>query len=130
MEQWILGELGDVFMYRELRRAMKTSYRKNKDDLVALVMRQYPTFVYHDREAVLPTGQVPVFAFHSVNPMVFELQMRYLAQNGYASLSAQHFYDILIGRKPPQAKAVMLTFDDGTRSLWSVERTRMILSLL
>jgi peptidoglycan/xylan/chitin deacetylase (PgdA/CDA1 family) len=93
-------------------------YWKNRDDLRALVLRQYPSFVYRSSREI-EQGEIPVFAFHSVLPDRFESQMAYLAVNGYRTLDADGLLDILRGRRPPRKNTVVLTFDDGRGSLWS-----------
>ena len=98
--------------------ALSETYSKNRDDLRALLLRQYPSFVYRScREIEL--GEIPVFAFHSVLPDRFESQMAYLANNGYRTLDADGLLNILRGRRPPGRNTVVLTFDDGRSSLWA-----------
>ena len=82
-----------------------------------LLLGRYPAFV---TGGPLPHGDVPVFVFHSVEPLTFGRQMRYLADNGYVSLSADEYYQGLTGARPFPERAVLLTFDDGRGSLWSV----------
>lgn len=82
-----------------------------------LVMGRYPAFVTGGE---LPQGDVPVFVFHSVEPETFGRQVRHLADNGYVSLSLDEYYQGLLGARPFPERAVLLTFDDGRGSLWSV----------
>lgn len=82
-----------------------------------LLLGRYPAFV---TGGALPKGDVPVFVFHSVLPESFGRKLRHLAENGYRTLSAGEYYDGLIGARPFPDKAVLLTFDDGRGSLWSV----------
>jgi peptidoglycan/xylan/chitin deacetylase (PgdA/CDA1 family) len=82
-----------------------------------LLLGRYPPFV---TGGPLPRGDVPVFVFHSVEPVTFERQVRYLADNGYVSLSVDEYYQGLTGARPFPERAVLLTFDDGRGSLWSV----------
>ena len=79
-----------------------------------LLLRRYPPFV---TGGSLPRGDVPVFVFHSVEPEVFERKLRHLADNGYATLSADEYVDVLTGRKTPPERAAVLTFDDGRLSV-------------
>ena len=44
----------------------------------------------------------------------------YLADNGYVTLSADEYFQFLMGARPAPERAVVLTFDDGRGSLWSV----------
>ena len=45
---------------------------------------------------------------------------RYLADNGYVTLSGEEYFQVLMGVRTPPDRAVLLTFDDGRGSLWSV----------
>jgi peptidoglycan/xylan/chitin deacetylase (PgdA/CDA1 family) len=82
-----------------------------------LLLGRYPAFV---TGGDLPRGDVPVFVFHSVRPETFGRQLRHLADNGYVTLSAEEYHQGLLGTKPFPERAVLLTFDDGRGSLWSV----------
>ena len=82
-----------------------------------LLFGRYPAFV---TGGSLPRGDVPVFVFHSVEPETFGRQLRHLADNGYVSLSVDEYYQGLVGARPYPERAVLLTFDDGRGSLWSV----------
>jgi peptidoglycan/xylan/chitin deacetylase (PgdA/CDA1 family) len=82
-----------------------------------LLLGRYPDFV---TGGPLSRGEVPVFVFHSVEPVSFGRKLRYLADNGYVTLSAAEYYQGLLGARPFPEKAVLLTFDDGRGSLWSV----------
>jgi peptidoglycan/xylan/chitin deacetylase (PgdA/CDA1 family) len=63
---------------------------------------------------------VPVFVFHSVEPDGFGRRLSYLAENGYATLGADELLAVLRGEATAPDRAVVLTFDDGRGSLWSV----------
>jgi peptidoglycan/xylan/chitin deacetylase (PgdA/CDA1 family) len=92
-----------------------------------LMLGRYPAFV---TGGPLPRSHVPVFVFHSVEPESFGRRLDYLADNGYVTLSAEEYYQFLLGGRAAPERAVVLTFDDGRGSLWSVaapllERRRM-----
>lgn len=75
---------------------------------------RYPPFVYgHDQ------GGFPVFCFHGVEPDSLRRQLEFLVRNGYRCLTTDDLDPLLSGGSLP-AKSVMLTFDDGWGSLWSV----------
>lgn len=82
-----------------------------------LTLGRYPDFV---TGGPLPRGDVPVFVFHSLEPESFGSKLRYLAENGYRTLSADEYFRALMGARPAPDRAVVLTFDDGRGSLWSV----------
>jgi peptidoglycan/xylan/chitin deacetylase (PgdA/CDA1 family) len=93
--------------------------KKNMPDLLAVIHRGYPRFVFDGRVRTLK-GQVPVFTFHSVEKDPFESQLKYLKHNGYRTLGADELLAVLRGDTPAPERAVVLTFDDGWESLWSV----------
>jgi len=97
---------------------LKWSYRKNYADVRALIRREYPYFVYQNNPVFL-NEKVPVFTFHSVHPIRFEEQLKFLKENGYHTLNTTEFYEFLTGGRLKE-KSVLLTFDDGTASLWGV----------
>ena len=82
-----------------------------------LLLRRYPPFV---SGGPLPQGHVPVFVFHSLEPERFGRQLAHLSRNGYVTLSADEYVQVLLGGRPAPPRAVVLTFDDGRGSLWSV----------
>jgi peptidoglycan/xylan/chitin deacetylase (PgdA/CDA1 family) len=84
-----------------------------------LLLRRYPPFV---TGGPLPRGHVPVFVFHSLDPERFGKKLTHLADNGYRTLSAEEYRQFLEGRAEVPERSVVLTFDDGRGSLWSVGR--------
>ncbi len=66
---------------------------------------------------------VPVLMYHSIgkakfNPYVvstdrFNLDMQYLNENGFTTLSTDELYDFMANNKPIPKKSVLITFDDG-----------------
>jgi peptidoglycan/xylan/chitin deacetylase (PgdA/CDA1 family) len=101
-----------------LKYKFKTIYRKNEEDFKAIIQKRYPDFVYK-RLNKLAKNEIPIFVFHSVQPEFFESQIRYLALNGYRTLSADELYEIITNGRELLGKAVALTFDDGRGSLWT-----------
>jgi peptidoglycan/xylan/chitin deacetylase (PgdA/CDA1 family) len=82
-----------------------------------LLLRRYPPFV---TGGDVPRGDIPVFVFHGAEPDSFSRKLAHLADNGYATLSADEYLAVLRGRAPAPPRAVVLTFDDGRGSVWSV----------
>ena len=87
-------------------------YRKNTPDLVALLRRNYPRFVFERQPAPL-RDELPVFTFHTVEPRCFETTLAFLAHNGYRTLSAEEFQLAVAGDGELAPASVLLTFDDG-----------------
>ena len=82
-----------------------------------LLRGRYPPFVTGGE---LPRGDVPVFVFHGAEPDSFSRKLAHLAENGYVTLSADEYVAVLRGQRKPEERAVVLTFDDGRGSVWSV----------
>ncbi|HXB56107.1 MAG TPA: polysaccharide deacetylase family protein [Vicinamibacteria bacterium] len=82
-----------------------------------LLLGRYPDFV---TGGPLARGDIPVFVFHSLEPESFGRKLRYLAENGYSTLSADEYFRALMGAGPVPERAVLLTFDDGRSSVWGV----------
>jgi len=76
----------------------------------------YPQFVVKNGFS----GQVPVFYYHQVDADVFRAHLAYLKRNGYFTLTADEHSQLLRERKKIDAKAVILTFDDGLEDLYTV----------
>ena len=106
-------------MLATLTNKLRWSYRKNAPDIMALLARNYPSFVTARNPEPL-REEIPVFTFHSVAPAAFEAQLQYLKHNGYRTLSGAEFQSAMSGEIAIPPKSVVLTFDDGRASLWSV----------
>lgn len=82
-----------------------------------LGLLRYPRFVY-GRE--LNRTSIPVFCLHSAEYATLDATLGFLQRNGYTTLDADEYYDVLTGRLSAPARAVVLTFDDGWGSMWSI----------
>ena len=82
-----------------------------------LARGRYPRFV---TGGDLPRGQIPVFCFHSLEPISFERKLTHLARNGYVTLSLSEYLDVLGERRPAPERGCVLTFDDGRASVRTV----------
>ncbi len=82
-----------------------------------LALGRYPAFVTGGE---LRRGQLPIFVFHSLEPVSFERKLRHLSDNGYRTLTADEYLAVLDGSSPPPERGVVMSFDDGRGSLWSV----------
>lgn len=82
-----------------------------------LALGRYPSFV---TGGPLRRGEIPVFVFHGAEPESFSRRLDHLDRNGYRTLSADEYLAILRQQRQAPERAVLLTFDDGRGSFWSV----------
>jgi hypothetical protein len=92
--------------------------QKNRHLIDSFLLRRAPAFVYRAGQRALG-AEIPVFTFHAALPDLFEEQCRFLSQNGYRTLSGSEFQRCLSGDEA-FTNAVVLTFDDGLKQVWSV----------
>ncbi len=78
---------------------------------------RYPGFVYGGG---VSARYIPVFCLHAVDPEMLESMLSFLDSNGYTTLDADEYYAALTGQTAAPKRSVVLTFDDGWGSLWSV----------
>lgn len=102
-----------------LKIKFEESLRKNKDEIRGIIKHAYPDFVFKDVNE-LKKGFIPVFHFHDLNAEKFEEQLNYLYENKYNTIDANTLMHILRGDIKPIENAVVLTFDDGLRSIWEI----------
>jgi len=89
-----------------------------RKEMACLLGRRYPGFVL-SRHGRLSGGDIPVFTTHTIEPESFEEQLHHLVANGYGTLSCDEFCDVLRGARPGDGRSVLLTIDDGRRSVWT-----------
>lgn len=63
---------------------------------------------------------LPVFRFSRVNRLILEPYLVYLMENGYSTIGTAELTAIVAGERERKAKEVVLTFDHGWSSLWTV----------
>jgi peptidoglycan/xylan/chitin deacetylase (PgdA/CDA1 family) len=73
---------------------------------------------------------VPVLSYHNLSPAesrkmtvsqeMFEQQMRFLKEKGYRVISLDQFFDFLEFKTPLPPKSVVITIDDGWRSMYEI----------
>ncbi|MEO8326638.1 MAG: polysaccharide deacetylase family protein [Nitrospirota bacterium] len=97
-------------------RRITRSFEKNRNELFGLGLGRYPAFVRLD----VQPEQIPVFQFHDVSPATLEPVLEFLARNDYQTLTGDEYYERVIGASPRLDREVMLTFDDGQASLYTV----------
>ena len=98
---------------RKLARGASEAWEVPRD----LLLGRYPDFV---TGGPLRPGEIPVFVLHGAEPDDFGRKLAHLADNGYLTLSTDEYVAILRGQRKPPERAVLLTFDDGRGSVWSV----------
>lgn len=64
--------------------------------------------------------QIPVFQFHDVSVATLEPVLEFLARNDYKTVTGDEYYERIVGATPRRDREVMLTFDDGQTSLYTV----------
>lgn len=82
-----------------------------------LLLGRYPAFV---TGGALEPGEIPVFVFHGAEPESFGAALAHLTRGGYETLTIDEYLAVLRGQKAAPPRAVLLTFDDGRGSVWSV----------
>lgn len=97
-------------------RRITRSFEKNRNELFGLGLGRYPAFVRSD----VQPEQIPVFQFHDVSPATLEPVLEFLARNDYETLTGDEYYERVVGASPRRDREVMLTFDDGQASLYTV----------
>lgn len=102
-------------LYRQVRRRWHDISMLVNEPLEVL-LRRFPDFMVTD--VVSPIGHVPVFFFHSVDPVKFEQGLQFLAENRYATLSLEELRQHLVNGAAVPQRSVVLTFDDGKLSVW------------
>ena len=106
-------------MWAKTANEVRWSWRKNAPDLLALLTRNYPRFMFEANPPPL-RDEIPVFTFHSVEPEAFRRALEFLQHNQYRTLDGTEFHAVLQGTRSLPERSVMLTFDDGRATLYTV----------
>jgi len=94
-----------------------SSLKKNSPDLIALFTGKMPQFIYGCKNF----KDIPVFCFHSARFPDFEKQLLFLNDNGYKTLDSRELLNRLRDKTyKNNGKEIVLTFDDGMASVWTV----------
>jgi hypothetical protein len=93
-------------------------FEKNWTEIPGVLLRKYPAFVLSAR--VTSLAKIPVFVFHDVTIDSFEPILRFLSDNRYATLTADEYTERQVRGERGQEREVLLTFDDGLKSLYTV----------
>jgi hypothetical protein len=81
------------------------------------VSGRFPRFVFGGR---VGADILPVFHFHDERRADLEPKLRYLAENGYRSVTSEDIAQFVEGRLSGDPRRVALCFDDAWASLWTV----------
>jgi polysaccharide deacetylase len=100
------------------RKRIQRMVEKNQKELLGILLRRYPAFIL--RDSVDEAAGVPTFAFHDVTWAALEPMLRFLSNNGYATLTADEYVERQVQPKRRRQREVLLTFDDGLNSLYTV----------
>lgn len=85
-------------------------------DRMDLLLGKMPRFTLG-----FPVGNtLPVFRFSRVTRHLLESSLVYLMENGYSTISVAEMEAIRSGERERKPKEVLLTFDHGWASLWTV----------
>jgi Polysaccharide deacetylase len=81
-----------------------------------LICGRFPRFVFGGAVA---RDTLPVFHFHDHSREELEPKLRYLAENGYRTVTCEEIAGFVSGTRP-DGRAVGLCFDDAWASVWDV----------
>lgn len=81
--------------------------------------KSYPDFVWR-RNPKPVLDFIPVFSSHEVQEDDFEAKLHFLKTNGYQTITADSLVDAIKGKISFPQKTVMISFDDGRQSVWTV----------
>ena len=85
-------------------------------EITYLLKRRYPSFVFGSENL---RNEIPIFVYHTVDPHSFEDQLQYIVHNHYRTLTADEFYLWLTGKLSLSDRSILLTMDDGRKSVWT-----------
>ncbi|MFP4475366.1 MAG: polysaccharide deacetylase family protein [Desulfatibacillaceae bacterium] len=122
LAQWYLGDVSHAWI---LARVNRTDRVAEGDEILVPTK---PVFL-----GGLDKGgyqRVPVLLYHNFSEKTatrmtmpratFDAQMRYLAENGYTTITLDRLLDFIRYEKPLPPKSVAITIDDGWRSTYTI----------
>jgi peptidoglycan/xylan/chitin deacetylase (PgdA/CDA1 family) len=78
---------------------------------------RYPRFIFG---LPLSADEVPIFTYHDVDAATLTLDLEFLQENGYRTLSLEEYLATRVGKYKSPRRAVLLTFDDARKSFGTV----------
>jgi len=100
-------------------KTLKDVWQKHESEVRGLFNGAFPEFVTSSRPSDVLPG-IPVFCYHLVEPEQFEMDLAYLARNGYQTIRGQDLIEFLCGARSVPERSVLLTFDDGPANFFQV----------
>lgn len=98
---------------------ISNTWRKNWPEVHAGLTGGLPRFVFSRQPE--PLGHsIPVFCYHVIDAPTFRADLAFLNDNGYTTLTADDLLEHLEQRKPVAEKSMVLSFDDGQRTLFDL----------
>ena len=82
----------------------------------SLKNKEYPEFLYKNKSL----SDILVFCYHYISAAELEAHLQHLQRNGYATLTADEFYQAKQNATGESILSVVLTFDDGDRGFYDV----------
>jgi peptidoglycan/xylan/chitin deacetylase (PgdA/CDA1 family) len=98
---------------------IRNSYEKNWPEIHAALTGPATRFIY-SREPKISDDVIPVFCYHNLNQESFESDLKFLLANNYRTIDAQTLVDHVNGTEAAPPRSVVLSVDDGARSLFDV----------
>lgn len=100
---FVIAILFIIFDYKAYTLADEVDYSEENNKVLVLM--------YHHITEAPSNGS-------TIHPKDFEEQLVWLKENGFNFISMQEFYDIVYNDKEAPEKSVLITFDDGYRSVY------------
>jgi peptidoglycan/xylan/chitin deacetylase (PgdA/CDA1 family) len=112
-QSWIIEEANPGIIFKKGNAIVIPLKDKNRAGLSPEGFQTIPVLTYHR------------FAENCDSPLcmpasIFELQMQYLKDNGYHVIKAEQLLDFLEYRRGVPKKSVLITMDDGYRSVYDI----------
>lgn len=111
-EDWLIREFNDMETI-EPGKDIVIPRKPFLQELKANSFQTVPVLLYH-KFSKKTTSR------YSVTQAAFEEQMKYLKENGYSIITLNQFMNFLDFNGPVHPKSVLLTFDDGWKSMYDI----------